>query len=474
MSNEQQFFLTEPLNESQNEKQNEQSPLPVHPVHLVLPNHISKLEAAEANLHSFNKVQLRQEQLRHEQLIAGQAREQPSCVEELRLALRTKDAVWCTRMAVQAGSQHDWQAVPLLRELMRPQKGRGTGGVRTSRKSQWLDARCAAIAALGTIGDRSVIEDLCDAILSRSLQVRQAASEALLAFGADAGSALSRKLERPGNWSLNSMKTLIATLGRLEQPESAVALSRVILGELPRPPLRWKYLPAGVALAALIGYSILFAQYGGNIILLASIFIALLLTPLLTLLYLVLIRPLLTLWRNREMLALAAVAGDALDTVPNKSILPVVIAAAFGPHPLARQQIARKALLSLLPLINEEDTNFFPVTARTYLILAVGSSGEKLDLALLRAMEFVGNGQALPAVLRLARYGATEDIQREAARILPILHYRMEQAKVSSMLLRASDQPLAQADQLLRASFESAETPALELLRPAEVEQEEV
>ena len=197
-------------------------------------------------------------------------------------------------------------------------------------------------------------------------------------------------------------------------------------------------------------------------------------TGLMAFAYLLLILPFRNRRKNRAMEELAAVAGDALYAVRNKNVLPVVIAAAFGPHPVARQQVARKALESLLPLLNEEDTEFFPLTARTYLILAVGYSGEKLDLALLRAMEYIGNGQAIPPVLRIARYGATEELRLEAARILPILHHRMEQAKASSMLLRASGQPLTQADQLLRASLEAAETPAEELLRPAFVEKEEV
>ena len=113
MSNEHQF-LTESLNAPQNEKLNVQSNkqraeqaflLTEQPgAQSIILNEQQFIPGDEVGIASTPLRSLLSEENSEE---ASVETESSSCVEELRLAMRDKEAEWCERLAVQAGNRHD-------------------------------------------------------------------------------------------------------------------------------------------------------------------------------------------------------------------------------------------------------------------------------------------------------------------------------------------------------------------------------
>jgi HEAT repeat protein len=98
----------------------------------------------------------------------------------------------------------------------------------------------------------------------------------------------------------------------------------------------------------------------------------------------------------------------------------------------------------------------------------LGNPSTSLVLAAVRALEFVGTGQTIKPMQRLAKRGAYGVIRAEAARALPILEERRKQEQASLVLLRGSAPPAASADELLRAAAGEPQTPPEQLLRPGQ------
>ena len=99
-------------------------------------------------------------------------------------------------------------------------------------------------------------------------------------------------------------------------------------------------------------------------------------------------------------------------------------------------------------------------------------SSRSLKLALLTALEQIGDARALPALEHLLADGAPE-IRARASECLPLVQQRIRQKQESMTLLRASDAYSAMpAEQLLRPASAQHPTPPEQLLRPLETPKE--
>lgn len=86
-----------------------------------------------------------------------------------------------------------------------------------------------------------------------------------------------------------------------------------------------------------------------------------------------------------------------------------------------------------------------------YLNRLVSDAGSEFAKAALPTLEYFGNTHSLILVNRLAQFGATDALRREARRVLPILQSRIEKEREQRELLRASSTPADGANILLRS-----------------------
>jgi hypothetical protein len=97
------------------------------------------------------------------------------------------------------------------------------------------------------------------------------------------------------------------------------------------------------------------------------------------------------------------------------------------------------------------------------------AEAEALNMALLAALEKVGDGRAVLYVARLSQTGWTDRLQQEAGRLLPILQARKQRENDHALLLRGASSPTEPPETLLRPAAASAShIPPDELLRPKE------
>lgn len=166
-----------------------------------------------------------------------------------------------------------------------------------------------------------------------------------------------------------------------------------------------------------------------------------------------------------------------LDRIDDPRLLDVVLSMATGdPNESDVRKSGRAALKRLLPKLRADQKEGLPPQFSHRLLSLLQSPYEDvgLTLALLKALEQIGDESALSAVERLTNEpGATANMKRvrEAARdCLPFLHEHIRQTQQAQTLLRASDSTAnAAPETLLRpASATGIETPREELLRPAE------
>lgn len=149
------------------------------------------------------------------------------------------------------------------------------------------------------------------------------------------------------------------------------------------------------------------------------------------------------------------------------------------PEP-AIQEVAAMALTRLLPQLQATDSGLLSAKQRAclcrYLKMSHVYKHDKLMLAILKALEQIGDAQAVPYVKRLAASVALTPIQRKVKRAaeecLPFLNARADQTKASQMLLRASglEDVGSGSTILLRPASSNEETEPLQLLRAAREE----
>ncbi len=137
------------------------------------------------------------------------------------------------------------------------------------------------------------------------------------------------------------------------------------------------------------------------------------------------------------------------------------------------QEVAARALIRLLPRLRASDARLLtqPQRACLYRMLRMRYAGRDgaLILAILQALQQVGDEAAIPYVRRLASSAAFTPTQRKvkqaAEECQPYLKSSADLQRASQTLLRASAQENVAEDGLLRPAYARTETESTELLR---------
>ncbi len=147
----------------------------------------------------------------------------------------------------------------------------------------------------------------------------------------------------------------------------------------------------------------------------------------------------------------------------------------------ATRQIAASALARLLPRLNFSDANLLDARQRAILYKTLrlrdaNYSGE-LQIAILTALQQIGDEEAVPVVQRLAHGLAfsprQKRVRKAAEECLPFLKDRASLTRASQTLLRASSSSEQASQALLRAARNPEETDPAQLLRASLSERSE-
>jgi hypothetical protein len=111
---------------------------------------------------------------------------------------------------------------------------------------------------------------------------------------------------------------------------------------------------------------------------------------------------------------------------------------------------ARRCLLRLLPQLTPADACKLEARHRRRLNRALGSEDEPLILAILQALPRIGDSSAVAPVQHLKRDAPSKEVERAAARCLPLLTLRIEELRISATLLRPSSEAETAPGFLLR------------------------
>ena len=131
--------------------------------------------------------------------------------------------------------------------------------------------------------------------------------------------------------------------------------------------------------------------------------------------------------------------------------------------------IPQVALMELLPRLTPADAALFSDAQRQNLHRALTDTNTDLVALVLKALEKVGDGRAVPHVAHLAagkgRAHIDPQVLYAAQRCLPLLEARAIYDAANQTLLRATSSPPIDGEQLLRPVTAPADTDASELLR---------
>jgi hypothetical protein len=144
----------------------------------------------------------------------------------------------------------------------------------------------------------------------------------------------------------------------------------------------------------------------------------------------------------------------------------------------ADQRATAQGLTHLLPRLRADDTATLDVAAKRLMNHALTRPDVDLILAVLSALEQVGDASAIPNVRKLANKGgiAAKELRvQEAARAcLPLLLARAEQQQSPQTLLRAASAESINSDTLLQPASGNVNAAPEQLLRAAPGITEEV
>jgi hypothetical protein len=139
--------------------------------------------------------------------------------------------------------------------------------------------------------------------------------------------------------------------------------------------------------------------------------------------------------------------------------------------------VVNEALIHLLPRLQATDAALLNFHQRAYLYRALKQVTRRITyydeaviLAILRALEQIGDAEALPYVEPLTHFRKSEAIAQAAQACLPYLQQKQQQQQYSQTLLRSSVAFSQAPETLLRPAQRLTETQPQELLRAAEQE----
>lgn len=133
------------------------------------------------------------------------------------------------------------------------------------------------------------------------------------------------------------------------------------------------------------------------------------------------------------------------------------------------RRVAEDALHTLLPRVRTNDAVYITPDQMQALLSLLEDYDDRLRIAVLTALEQIGDARAIPYVMQLSLF-ASPTVRKRAEECLPFLEERVRLARESATLLRASSaaSAIAAADQLLHPAYANTPMPAEQLLRPME------
>lgn len=167
-----------------------------------------------------------------------------------------------------------------------------------------------------------------------------------------------------------------------------------------------------------------------------------------------------TAHRRRETASALGQAGDPRAV----GVLAVVVR--DGDRSVRRA--ANFALLTLLPRVRADHAAFITSDQMNALLELGFHSPPGMQIAVLKALEQVGDQRAIPVVENLV-LSSQPDVREQASQCLPFLLARVRRSEQSATLLRGAANPGREASghELLRAAATASEnTPADQLMRP--------
>lgn len=167
-----------------------------------------------------------------------------------------------------------------------------------------------------------------------------------------------------------------------------------------------------------------------------------------------------TLNRRRATVSALGQAGDP------RAVGALAVAVRDGEK--AVQQAANEALFALLPRVQANHAAYITPDQMNALLELAFRSNIYMQLAVLKALEQIGDQRAIPVVQNLAM-SPDSAVRERAKQCLPFLTERARRAEQSATLLRGASVPSLTAGgrELLRPATQAEDaTPADQLLRP--------
>lgn len=163
--------------------------------------------------------------------------------------------------------------------------------------------------------------------------------------------------------------------------------------------------------------------------------------------------------RSRQMAHHLAIARDP------RAVSALAVAARDGDPDT--QRVASQGLTSILPQLRASDADAVTEQGMNALLSLLGRSVDPmLQIAILRALEQIGDERALSLVEMLAGPQESAPVREAARSCLGYLRSRAEQARMRQVLLRPAAS--AEPDKSLLRPASATETDADQLLRPAD------
>jgi HEAT repeat protein len=146
-----------------------------------------------------------------------------------------------------------------------------------------------------------------------------------------------------------------------------------------------------------------------------------------------------------------------------------VLAIALRDGDAAVQRVAEQALRDLLPRVQASDAPYITAEQMAALLELAELGNGRMQSALLKALEQIGDEQAIPVVEYLADNGSPS-VRDQARECLPYLTERVRLAHEQATLLRGSASPAIAAapEQLLRPASATETSHPEQLLRPTQ------
>jgi hypothetical protein len=402
--------------------------------------------------------------------------------EHAQKAILSLDIEECCRITRWANDNPHPAAGPALcAMLLRPNRFKG---LKAWKREAWIDMRISAIRALAQNRDQFSAPTLAHVLVHDVPKVREEARIAIQSLGSTAVLPLVETIRVTTDWPIGGMLYAIETLGIISDKSAGPTLARILFGLLPNTPVRW--MKAQFKWAAFLGaietammWQIISSQNDGSpgpvvFIVIYATLLFLVFTSLSALAVGVFIRR----GKSTEANRVNSAATKALICIKDPRSVPSLVEVATEKYSPSARAGATLALRETLPILTTSDYGLLTGAVERRLTSMFAVHNPSLTLATVRALEFVGTGQSVGPVERLARRkplsntAVHAEIKAEAERVLPVLVERKRSEEASTVLLRPSQVAADTGAVLLRpvSSLTAYEEPVDQLLRPGQAD----